>query len=97
MSQAELDRVLTEIIAPLIEADDGELYSTPEGLPIVRLHLKGRFAGCPGNQIVESKILQPLIQAAYPEAQLIVSSGAIVPSSAERVIARNNPAPETVY
>jgi Fe-S cluster biogenesis protein NfuA len=86
---------LETVIAPLVEADGGELYllplesaggsSTPSP---IRLHLGGRFSGCPGNALVSEHIIRPALEAIAQSRQIEVSSGRLVPSGAERIFSR---------
>lgn len=88
MADEDLKRTLESVVAPLIEADEGELYWIPGGGNTVRLHLRGRFSGCPGNTLVADHILEPAVNAMLPTAQVVVTSGALLPPGAERVLPR---------
>lgn len=81
----DLKRALERVIAPLIEADEGELYWIPASGNTVRLHLRGRFSGCPGHALVTEHILRPAILASVPGSQIVVTAGALLPDGAERV------------
>ncbi len=85
MATEQLLIVLTEILAPLVEADEGELYVVEANSHAVRLHLGGRFSGCPGNQLVSESVFLPALRTVDPEVSLEVSSGPIVPEGARRV------------
>lgn len=85
MAQDELRRALERVVAAMVESDDGELFLVDDSNGVVKLHLRGRFAGCPGNALVSEKIVRPLIQAVRPSAQVEISSGAILPEGAERI------------
>lgn len=85
MTEDVLKGALAELLAPLVEADQGELYLITDEPNTVRIHLGGRFAGCPGNEIVRREVLEPLIRTIRPEARLELSSGAILPPGAERI------------
>lgn len=82
---------LRDVLAPLIEADGGELYvlaDPPESkgaVPPVRLHLGGRFAGCPGNALVSEHIIKPTLAAVTGSRDVQVSSGRLIPPGAERM------------
>ncbi len=89
VSEDELKNVLRRVIAPLIEADDGELYLVPASTKVVHLHLRGRFSGCPGNGLVTQHVLRPVITASRPSAQIQVTSGALLPEGAERILPRS--------
>jgi hypothetical protein len=88
VSEEQLLTVLTEILAPLVEADEGELYLVESGPHALRLHLGGRFSGCPGNMLVSEGVFLPALRRVDPEVSLEVSSGPIVPQGARRLRAR---------
>lgn len=87
MAQDDLKGALSSVVAPLIEADGGELFLVPARGRVVHLHLRGRFSGCPGNLLVTEQVLKPVIEAADPAAKLQVTSGALLPEGAERILA----------
>ena len=78
-------RVVRDVIAPLIRADQGVLYLISATDEAVSLHLAGRYAGCPGNTLARRRVIEPLLRAAAPSAQIIVMSGALIPPGAERL------------
>jgi Fe-S cluster biogenesis protein NfuA len=78
-----LRELLTRVIAPLVEADGGELYVVAYHPQELTLHLTGRFAGCPGSEAVRRHILAPAIKAVAPETRLIVTTGHRAPADAE--------------
>lgn len=83
--QDEIIAVIREVLAPLVIADGGRLYVLQADAERVTLHLAGRFAGCPGNQVVTRRILQPAISAVAPDAELTVTWGRLVPTGATPV------------
>jgi Fe-S cluster biogenesis protein NfuA len=83
--QDEIISVIREVLAPLVVADGGRLYVLQADSERVTLHLAGRFAGCPGNQVVTRRVIQPVISAVAPRAELTVTWGRIVPSGATAV------------
>lgn len=85
MLDKDLQELLEHVVAPLIEADDGELYLVAAEDQTVHLHLCGRFSGCPGNGLVTEHVLRPLIISKKPEMQLQVTSGVLIPPGAERI------------
>ncbi len=87
----ELERVVQEVLAPLIEADGGELYVVRIADPEVELHLTGRFSGCAGNELVVQRVIQPLLQTVTRDVRVKVSSGPILPPTAVRVSGSHNP------
>lgn len=84
-SREDLLRVVRDVIAPLIRADHGTLYLVSISEQSINLHLVGRHSGCPGNTLVRRRIIEPLLQAAVPDVQVIVMSGALIPPGAERI------------
>jgi len=87
VAQDDLKGALSGVIAPLIEADGGELFLVPARGRVVHLHLRGRFSGCPGNLLVSEHVLRPVVEAADPAAKVQITSGAILPEGAERIVA----------
>lgn len=83
--QDEIIAVIREVLAPLVVADGGRLYVLQADSERVTLHLAGRFAGCPGNQVVTRRIIQPAISAVAPKAELTVTWGRLVPTGATPV------------
>jgi Fe-S cluster biogenesis protein NfuA len=84
-TQDEILRVLREVLAPLVRADGGEIYLVSVNDDAVKLHLGGRYAGCPGNNLTRRQIIEPAINAVAPKAQISVTSGALVPDGAKPV------------
>ena len=81
----EIIKVIQEILAPMVVADGGRLYVIEAGAERVVLHLAGRFAGCPGNQVATERVIQPAIAAVAPKAEVVVTWGRIVPTGATPV------------
>jgi Fe-S cluster biogenesis protein NfuA len=86
---------LESVIAPLVEADGGELYLLPldskggtSGPSPIRIHLGGRFSGCPGNSLVSEQIIRPALESVSSKRPIEVSSGRLVPAGAERITSR---------
>lgn len=75
----EIARVIKEILAPLIQADGGSLELVGLEKSTVRVHLGGRYSGCPGNQLVIVHFLEPAVQAILPGFEVTVTSGVLVP------------------
>jgi Fe-S cluster biogenesis protein NfuA len=82
----EIVRLVREVLAPMIQADGGELYLVSVEDSAVALHLAGRFSGCPGNTLARRRVLEPLIAAAAPGATLTVTTGPLVPKGATRLV-----------
>ncbi len=81
----EILTVIREVLAPMVVADGGLLYVVEADPKRVTLHLAGRFAGCPGNQVATRRVIQPAIAAVAPGAELTVTWGRIVPDGATKV------------
>jgi Fe-S cluster biogenesis protein NfuA len=81
----EIERVIREILGPLLRADGGVLYLVSVADDSVSLHLAGRFAGCPGNTLAKRRIIEPAIHAVAPGAQVTITAGALVPEGARTV------------
>ncbi|MBX3127123.1 MAG: NifU family protein [Polyangiaceae bacterium] len=81
----DLDQVVREVLAPLLRADGGELHLVVLDGTRVHLHLSGRFAGCPGNTLAKNRVLLPALRAVDPDAELVLTSGALVPEGAEKL------------
>jgi Fe-S cluster biogenesis protein NfuA len=82
---------LRSVVAPLVEADDGELFLVEANPRRVRLHLRGKFSGCPGNTLVAERVILPLLRKSHPDVVLDLSSGPLLPEGAERVRAEGTP------
>lgn len=86
MSHPEaLVQLLQEIVAPLIEADGGELYlvsSTPEE---IKLHLAGTCSGCPGAALTTRGVITPALRTLNPQVRITVSTGYLIPAGSNRM------------
>lgn len=88
MSAASIDqllKVLTDVVAPLLRADGGEVYIVAVEANHLSLHLAGKYAGCPGTPLVVRGIIEPAVRAVAPTARLEVTSGIRVPEGASLV------------
>jgi Fe-S cluster biogenesis protein NfuA len=81
----EILTVIREVLGPMVAADGGRLYVIRADAEHVDLHLAGRFAGCPGNQVTTQRVIQPAIAAVAPSAELTVTWGRIVPTGAQQI------------
>ena len=80
----DLHSLLHSLLGPLVEADDGELYVSQLDEREVRLHLRGRFSGCPGNALAIQQVIEPIVHKVAPSARVTVSSGELLPRGAVR-------------
>ncbi len=78
----EIVRVAREVLAPLVQADGGDLYLVSVEETGVSLHVTGRFAGCPGNTLVRRRVLEPPLAAVAPGIILTLTSGPLIPAGA---------------
>jgi Fe-S cluster biogenesis protein NfuA len=78
-------QVVRDLLAPLIRADGGEVYVVHCDDDGIALHLAGRYAGCPGNTLARRRVLEPVLRAAAPNVEVVITSGVLVPGSAERI------------
>lgn len=66
----DVDRIVGEILQPLLEADGGGVEvesvveSTVDGGPLVDvvLHLTGSFRGCPSTPLVQRSVIEPALR-----------------------------------
>jgi len=91
----EILTVIKEVLAPMVAADGGRLYVIQADSKSVSLHLAGRFAGCPGNHVATRCVIQPLIAAIAPNAEVTVTWGRLVPMGATRVDAGGTAPPSS--
>jgi Fe-S cluster biogenesis protein NfuA len=73
------------VLAPMVEADGGELFVVAITPGEITLHLAGRCAGCPGMSLTSRFVLEPALRAIEPQLQVQVSSGFLIPAGAMRI------------
>ncbi len=78
----EIVRVLRDVVAPLVEADGGSIYLISADESRVTVHLAGQLSGAPGNGLLCRKILEPAIHAVAPGAEVVLSTGWMLPAEA---------------
>jgi len=81
----EIVRVVRDVLAPLVQADGGELFLVSVDDSGVSLHVTGRFSGCPGNTLARRRVLEPLVASAVPGASVTVTSGPLIPKGAQKL------------
>jgi Fe-S cluster biogenesis protein NfuA len=84
MLSSAVQRIVDEVIGPLVEQDAGELHIVACSESQLSLHLTGAFSGCPGNTLAVRRVIEPLVRAQLPLVRLHVTSGAIIPDGAMR-------------
>lgn len=81
----QIERVAREVLAPLIQADGGDLYLVSIEETVISLHVTGSFAGCPGNTLVRRRMLEPALTAVAPGIVVTLTSGPLIPVGAARL------------
>lgn len=81
-TEPKLHSVMESVVEPLIRGDGGELYVVEVSERAVELHLRGRFAGCPGNSLAIRKVIEPALKAVAPACRIHISSGELLPNAA---------------
>ncbi len=74
-----------EVLAPLIEADGGEMYLVAITAEDIHIHLAGTCAGCPGSSFTAQSIVGPALLKLAPKSKLLLTTGWRVPSGADRI------------
>ena len=78
--------ICTRFIAPLIEADGGDLFIVAASDDEVHLHVTGTYAGCPGVPFAADHVFLPIVRTVLPNAKLTVTSGWKPPEGSVRVM-----------
>ena len=73
------------VLAPLIEADGGELFLVSVAPLRVVLHLSGHCNGCPGSSLTQKHVIEPALHAVAPGLAVQLTTGFVVPSGARRL------------
>jgi Fe-S cluster biogenesis protein NfuA len=81
-SREAVVRVCSEILAPLIRQDGGELYLVAVEQDRLSLHLAGRCSGCPGTTFTCVSIIEPAVHAVAPSIRITITSGFRIPEGA---------------
>jgi len=82
VAKDEIERVVREVLAPLVRADGGDLYLVSVEDTGVSLHVTGRFSGCPGNTLARRRIFEPPLVAIAPGITVTLTSGPLIPAGA---------------
>jgi Fe-S cluster biogenesis protein NfuA len=80
-----LRKVLREVLAPLIEADGGELYLVELDKKRLLVHLAGTLSGSPACDVVARRVVAPAVRKVHPKIEIVVTNGWRVPKGAERL------------
>lgn len=84
-AKEQIVKMCREILAPLVNADGGEMYLVSAKTDEVHVHLAGTCAGCPGAALTRERLLEPAFATLLPKTALRVTTGWLVPEGAERV------------
>lgn len=88
MSQAfvsDIERICSEVLAPLVEGDGGELWIVAISPAGIHLHLAGTCSGCPGAGVTHEHFVAPALRIAAPTTPVRTTNGFVVPQGARRV------------
>ncbi len=69
----------------MVSADGGKMYLVEASELRVAVHLTGKFAGCPGNEVFVRRVFAPAVAAVAPEVEVDVTWGHLIPEGAEAV------------
>jgi Fe-S cluster biogenesis protein NfuA len=78
-------KMCRDVLAPLIEADGGQMFLVAIAGEDIHIHLAGTCAGCPGSSFTAKSIVGPALAKLAPKAKLRLTTGWTVPSGAERI------------
>ncbi len=81
----QIERVMHEVLAPLVKNDGGEMYLVRWDGDDVHVHLAGACAGCPGSAMTADNILLPAVRSVAPKARIVLTTGYRIPPNAKRL------------
>lgn len=87
-SRESILKMCREVLAPLIEADGGEMYLVAVTADDIHIHLAGTCAGCPGSSLTAQSIVAPALLKVAPKSTLRLTTGWRVPEGADRIAVR---------
>ncbi|MEM9693846.1 MAG: NifU family protein [Myxococcota bacterium] len=76
------ERVLRDILAPLLHSDGAELYLVSVDDKTVRVHLGGTLSGSPAVGVVTERVIRPALAKVSARVEVIVTDGYSVPAGA---------------
>jgi Fe-S cluster biogenesis protein NfuA len=82
--------VCARLLAPLVEADGGDLFVVAANQDEVHLHVTGTYAGCPGVPFAADHVFLPVLRTVLPRAKLTVTSGWKAPEGAVRATSKTS-------
>jgi Fe-S cluster biogenesis protein NfuA len=81
----QIERLLREVLAPLVKTDGGEMYLVRWDGDDVHLHLAGACAGCPGSSMTNETVLSPAVRSIAPKARIVLTTGFRVPPGSKHI------------
>lgn len=81
----EVERVCREIVAPLVEADGGEMYLVGVTADEVHVFLSGTCSGCPGSTLTRERMIEPVVHTVAPKLKVRVSTGWRAPEGVRKL------------
>lgn len=85
-------QVLSELLAPLVAKEGGQLYLMESEDGVLTLHWAGRYSGNPATALIHEEIAVPLIREVAPGTVVKWTSGRLIPTNAELVEPQPDPA-----
>ncbi len=81
----QVERVLREVLAPLVKTDGGDMYLVRWDGEDVHIHLAGACAGCPGSSLTNDTIILPAVRSVAPKARVVLTTGVRIPEGSVRL------------
>jgi Fe-S cluster biogenesis protein NfuA len=84
-AREQVERLLREVLAPLVHADGGEMHVVRWDGEDLHIHLSGACAGCPGASMTSDGIILPAVRSVAPKARVVLTTGVRAPDGAKRI------------
>jgi len=81
----QIERVLSDVLAPLVRSDGGEMYLVRWDGDDVHIHLGGACAGCPGASMTNDGVILPAVRSLAPKARVVLTTGVRIPDGARKL------------
>jgi Fe-S cluster biogenesis protein NfuA len=81
----QIERICSEILAPLVRTDGGEMHLVRFDGDDVHIHLSGACAGCPGASLTGDKVILPALRTAAPKVRVVLTTGVRIPPGAQKL------------
>ncbi len=81
----QVERVLREVLAPLVKTDGGDMYLVRWEGEDVHIHLAGACAGCPGASLTNESVILPAVRSVAPKAQVVLTTGIRAPDGSRKL------------